>query len=105
MNSNGINKSRLQVFILLVIFFVMTLFMGFLHYNLLSHSFFFLGLTLFIISIASILEKVIFDMILKNIHDKSKSSMYLYISVETCHLFRLKPASRKESISVETCHL
>lgn len=83
MNITGINKSRLQVFVLLVIFFVMTLFMGFLHYNLLSHSFFFLGLTLFIISIASILEKVFFDIILKTIHDKNKSSMYLYISMKT----------------------
>lgn len=36
---------------------------------------------------------------------RTANTFQVTISVETCHLFRLKPASRKESISVETCHL
>lgn len=82
MDITGIIKTRILLFILLAGILIVVFSIIYYKLNVSDNGFFFSGIVLFFISIASILENFITSTILKNIHNKNKSSIHLYASTK-----------------------
>ena len=87
MDIKRINKARVFLFIAFICVFLTLHSIALIKLGAIYNSLFLIGIIIFFISVASILEKITVDTILINIEDKKRSRIHDYVSFNAIKIF------------------